>query len=122
MKRGGKMAEYNYYKEQLKRVQIEENLRLKIYGEFGETNVLDLNRESVPIIIHFLSELIIAWDDAADEIRKGITNADEGNESGLRCIECMRIYEPYKPTLFGYTLETPSVCSTCWERDVKGGM
>jgi|694.fasta_scaffold00478_73 hypothetical protein len=57
------MEEYNYYKDQLERIRIEEKtrLRIKFFGEYplSETHHLEINDISVDIFINFLQELKI---------------------------------------------------------------
>ena len=52
------MKNSKYYKQQLKKSKGKFN-GIKIYSEMGESNCLDLNNESIPIIIKHLNKLLI---------------------------------------------------------------
>lgn len=49
-----KQPDYNYYQDQLKKLDVNQYLNIKISGAHGSTNYMGLNKESAKILIEFL--------------------------------------------------------------------
>jgi hypothetical protein len=50
------MSDYNYYREQLKKLDTNHCVTAKFVSNNGDTNYLSLNKESATEIVQFLTE------------------------------------------------------------------
>lgn len=50
------MSDYNYYREQLKKLDTDHCVTAKFVSNNGDTNYLSLNKESATEIVQFLTE------------------------------------------------------------------